>query len=174
MSTTYVPCEGTIKLNKHSAPSTKASGSKAVQKPDPAAVIAKTEVDHHTKAESLRRTNEKIENIEKCIATDTGAEVHIRQKIAESQKIVDDVKWKQAELDKIIHEAQEVVRTGEVEMKKSKDQKRQHHSVELRQLVEEQVTGFEELKKSEVAHHAELTKKIQGYKMNGQSFLIEE
>lgn len=84
------------------------------------------------------------------------------------------MKWKQAELDKIIHEAQEVVRTGEVEMKKSKDQKRQHHSVELRQLVEEQVTGFEELKTSEVAHHAELTKKIQGYKMNGQSFLIEE
>jgi hypothetical protein len=70
-----------------------------------------------------------------------------------------------------------VVRTGEEEMKKSKDQRRENHSVELRQLVEEQKTGFEELKKSEGALHAELTQRIDGYRMNdkpyGQSFLFE-
>ena len=163
MSTTYVPREGIIKLKPRSVRSTKAIGSKDIQKPDPAAVVAKTEFDHHIKAESLRRTNEKIENIERCIATDTGPEVAIRQTIVGSQKIIDDVKRKRAELDKIIHEAQGVVRTGEEEMKKSKDQKRDHHSVEMEQLVKEQAVKLEELKPAEKALYVELAVKLSGY-----------
>ena len=175
MSALYVSLsrEGDIKLNKHSPSSRKTTASMIIRKPDPTAVVAKTESDHHIKAESLRRTNEKIDAIEKCIASDTGAEVHIRQDIAENQRVIDDVKQKKAELDKIMHQAEEAVEKGEEEMKRSKDQRRETHSVELGQLVEEQRTGFEELKKSEGVLHAELTKKIQGYKMTGQSLLFE-
>jgi len=173
----YVPCEGTIKLNKHRTPSTKASGSKAVQKPDPAAVVAKTEADHHSKAERLRRTNVKIENIERCIATDIGDEVGIRQRIAESQRIIDENERKKAKFEQMILQEKESMKKDLEEMKKSKDQRRENHSVELGQLVEEQRTGFEELKKSEATLHAELTQRIDGYRMNdkpyGQSFLFK-
>jgi hypothetical protein len=169
--------EKCIKLNKRSARYAEILGARAVPKPDPVAVVAKTETDHHTKAESLRRTNEKIDAIEQCIATDTGAEVDIRQRIVESQQVIDDMELKKAELYKIMHKAQEVMKKGKEEMKRSKDQRRENHSVELRQLVEEQKTGFEELKKSEGTLHAELTQKIDGYRMNdkpyGQSFLFK-
>ena len=83
--------EDHIKLNKRSARFAETLGAKAVPKPDPAAVVAKAEVNRHINAESLRRTNEKIDAIEKCIASDTGAEVHIRQDIAENQRVIDDV-----------------------------------------------------------------------------------
>ena len=174
MSTTYVPCEGIIKLKPRSVRSTKAIGSKDIQKPDPAAVVAKSETDHHIKAESLRRTNVKIENIERCIATDIGDEVDIRQRIAESQRIIDENERKKAELEQILLQQKESIKKDQDEMKKSKDQRRENHSVELGQLVEEQATSFEELKKSEVVYHAELTQKIQGYKLNGQLFWDKE
>lgn len=116
-------------------------GAKAVPKPDPAAVVAKAEVNHHINAQSLRRTNEKIDAIETCIATDTGAEVDIRQRIVESQQVIDDMELKKAELDKIMHKAQEVMKKGEEEMKRSKDQRRENHSVELRLLVRIQAAG---------------------------------
>jgi uncharacterized protein YfcZ (UPF0381/DUF406 family) len=135
-------------------------------------VVAKTEADHHAKAESLRRTNEKIENIETCFATDIGAEVDIRQRIAESQQVISDMRQKKAELDKIMDEAQEVIEKGEEEMRQSKDQRRGNHSEELRLLVEEQADKLDDLRPAEKALYVELRQKIQGYKMNGQPFLI--
>jgi hypothetical protein len=162
--------EKCIKLNKRSARYAEILRARAVPKPDPVAEVAKTETDHHTKAESLRRTNEKIENIEKCLADDIGDEVNTRQRIAERQRVIE-------EHEQILLQEKESMKKDQGEMKKSKDQRRQNHSVELRQLVEEQRTGFEELKKSEGAMHAELTQRIDGYRMNdkpyGQSFLYE-
>jgi hypothetical protein len=149
----------------------------AVQKPDPTAMAAQTELDHHYKAESLRRTNEKIENIEACIADDIGPEVDIRQRIAQSQKMIDENERKKANFEEMILQEKESMKKDQEEMKKSKDQRRENHSVEMRQLVKEQKTGFEELKKSEGALHAELTQRIDGYRMNdkpyGQSFLFK-
>ena len=136
-------------------------------------MVAKTEGDYHLKAENLRRTNEKLDAIEQCITTDIGAEVEIRQSIAEYQQVINDARQKKAELDEVILQAEEAMEKGEEEMRKSKAQRRRNHFVELRQLVKEQATGFEKLKKSEVAHHAELTQKIEGYKMKGQPFSIE-
>jgi len=93
MSKMYVTLsfEECDKLNKRSARCAAVIGAMAAHKPDPTAVVAQTEIEHHNKADNLRRTNEKIDAIEKCIASDTGAEVHIRQDIAENQRVIDDV-----------------------------------------------------------------------------------
>jgi len=80
--------------------------------------------------------------------------------------MIDDVKQKKAELDMIIHTAQEAVKQGQEEMKKSKDQKRQHHSVEMEQLVKEQAVKLEELKPAEKALYFELGERIFGYRRN--------
>jgi hypothetical protein len=172
MSKKYVTLssEECDKLNKRRARFAMNIEAMAVQKPDPTAMAAQTEPDHHYKAESLRRTNEKIENIEICIATDTGDEVDIRQRMTQRQRNID-------EHEQTLLQERESIKKDQEEMKKSKDQRRANHSVELRQLVEEQKTGFEELKKSERALHAELTQRIDGYRMNdkpyGQSFLFK-
>ena len=102
-----------------------------------------------------------------------GDEAEIRERIIESQKVVTDTQLKRAELDGILHDEWRTIKKFKGFMKMRKDQRRENHSAELEQLVKEQATGFEELKKSEVAHHAELTQKIEGYKMKGQPFSIE-
>ena len=79
-----------------------------------------------------------------------------------------DTEQRRAELDGILRQARETMENAHEEMRKIKAQRREYHSVELRQLVKEQAAGFEELKRSEVAHHAELTQKIEEYKKNAQ------
>ena len=164
---------GQYQAERYSVRSNKTTGAGAAHKPNPTAVVAETEADYHTKAESLRRTNEKINAIEECIATDIGVEVRIREYITQCQRVIDQTTEKRAELDKALLQTQETLKECEEDMKMNKNQRRENHSAELEQLVKEQAAGFEELKKCEVAHHAELTEKIEGYKKNGQPFSIE-
>jgi hypothetical protein len=172
-----LPVEEGKKLTKLSPPKTNATGDQTVQKPDPTAVAAKTAADHHDKAERLGRINEEIQNLEVSPATDNHAEGGIRRSLAEKQRKITEYEQKRDEINKIILQEQKVIELGKRKIETLKDQRRQHFSGRMKELIELQTEVFIEVKQAERTLHAELTQKIQGYELNavpkGQSSLIK-